>query len=440
MEKNQNKYRKAVNYFNANKYQKVIKLLKDLELEEVEKEKSRLELLLRSYYYSQLSDKLDNYKKHRRQYLSLFKFKQMIILAEISSIKEIFDFEFDLICKKSQRKNLATLTEEIENLVDSFVLNSVLDSSRDIFLKLFHKNIFEQRYSLKNAIYKRLELLEVLSGIFFELTDDLTGYEKERAELMSLIADEVYFLQDQGEQKAINYLEKSLVEYPDNNLAERKIEKIKKLLLTKERAVKFEHDAGEKLSFLKDKTRLLMKKTDNKKIKSGLAQLSEQAEIIAGIFRLVRNEGPKFKFVKIDSLLEELVLSYSELGVDCLSFSGEKKKIELDKSYFIIAVDNLIKNSLDAYRRRGIEISSSPVRIHFDYDNYCCKVKDKAGGINEKLRKGNKLFELYASTKDSYQSSGLGLVQVKAAIELQGGEIKYKSDEQGTEFIIQLKK
>ncbi|MCW3070335.1 MAG: hypothetical protein JWO44_225 [Bacteroidetes bacterium] len=111
-------------------------------------------------------------------------------------------------------------------------------------------------------------------------------------------------------------------------------------------------------------------------------------------------------------------------------------KINSVKSYIYSIFYNLISNSIK-YRKPEIppvihitsEVQDNSVRIIF---------KDNGLGINL-LKHGENLFGLYKRFHQSSEGKGMGLFMIKTQIEVLGGTIKVKSEEEnGMEFTIDL--
>ncbi len=73
------------------------------------------------------------------------------------------------------------------------------------------------------------------------------------------------------------------------------------------------------------------------------------------------------------------------------------------KSYFFIALNNFIKNSLEAYKENKIAKNKQKIEFIIDYSSNRLIIQDHAGGIKVKDRE--KIFEHYFSTKTDMQPS-----------------------------------
>ena len=88
------------------------------------------------------------------------------------------------------------------------------------------------------------------------------------------------------------------------------------------------------------------------------------------------------------------------------------------EKYLLVVLDNLIKNSEEAYARKNIPEDERKYEIIIKYNESIVIIKDFAGGIAPEIK--DKLFEEHASTKEEVICDcGLGLYQAKKAMKLQ---------------------
>ena len=115
-------------------------------------------------------------------------------------------------------------------------------------------------------------------------------------------------------------------------------------------------------------------------------------------------------------------------------FTGERKKICLDKHILKNILINLISNAIK-YSPEGKVIE---VNVHL---NAQLKIEVKDHGIGIPKEEQKHLFERFFRAKNSFniQGTGLGLNIVKKYTELMGGELSFESEEEiGTTFTVEL--
>jgi len=162
---------------------------------------------------------------------------------------------------------------------------------------------------------------------------------------------------------------------------------------------------------------------------------------ITGFLTVARLRRPDPSEIRLDSLLEDALQSRQaeadlagielvlEVGRDP---SGREIVFEADRQVLLQAIDNLIKNAIQAgpsregkvWLRGGID--GAEVRI---------EVEDSGPGIP--LENREQVFQLYFTTKRG--GTGVGLALVRQAVELHAGTVTLDSEMgRGTRFILSL--
>lgn len=411
------------------------------------------------------NDSIVKFYKYFDEYLKLAKIVKKedgINSWSDSILKDIFIYNVDMILiEVSESFDINNNIESIlKNKLNNLIKNCIKIFSPPFTKKLFFEGflikIYEERQNFKrkgkNKYQNFLNTMWMIE-VFLENTESVElDYSETRANMMNLMADLIYFYKDEQstrgekERKSIEWLEKSLEEHPENQFTKNRIKELKNFLVTTEQINKFHHDATSKIVYLKEEIKSIKNKIGKNNININttkkLSDLLEQVNIIEGIFRLTKEEKAIFEFVDIEIILKNIVKAseFENMSIECLEFYGKKELVEIDKNYFIIAIRNLLKNSIEAYRRNNIKFDKCPVIISFYYNKWECVLEDKAGGIPEEYLENDRLFDPYISDKGTFQDAGLGLAQVKFAIEIQDGIIEYESDKKGTKFIIKLLK
>jgi signal transduction histidine kinase len=107
------------------------------------------------------------------------------------------------------------------------------------------------------------------------------------------------------------------------------------------------------------------------------------------------------------------------------------------KNEFSQVILNIINNSKDALIEKNIENKLIDISVNEDEKNLIIIIQDNAKGVQEADLK--KIFELYFSTKNSINGSGLGLYISKIIInEHFNGEIIAYNGIDGLEIIIKI--
>lgn len=98
---------------------------------------------------------------------------------------------------------------------------------------------------------------------------------------------------------------------------------------------------------------------------------------------------------------------------------------------------NIINNAIDALADSNTKNKKIDIEISSDGLYNTAKIKDNAGGIDERIAK--EIFEPYFTTKQKKQGTGLGLYMAKMIIEKNfNGNIKFYNTDEGACFNISI--
>jgi two-component system, sporulation sensor kinase E len=156
------------------------------------------------------------------------------------------------------------------------------------------------------------------------------------------------------------------------------------------------------------------------------AEISRLDSIVTQFLRAIRPSKPQLRLENINALVEETVRFFGpEIQDRDIVVEQELRSdlplLELDREQMKQAFYNIIKNSFEAMKRRGI------LRIRTDRDDTHVLVSfiDTGGGISaENL---SRVFEPYFTTKSA--GTGLGLLIVRRIVREHGGELSIESSE-----------
>ncbi|WP_027340244.1 sensor histidine kinase [Halonatronum saccharophilum] len=422
-----------------------------------------LDMLMVSYYNLIKEgvydlNKVGSFEIYRSEYFEIARwFKEEGKLKSWSEAKleNLIRYNIEIIFKKFTEVRCQSLKQmevqikgKLRGLLSSFLSTFTPTFSEYLFIKQVLVNIYDERQNFRRKgwdRYQNIRNTEWLIDIFLEFTQGNEEYRDVRGDLMNLMADITYFFsENQGdrgrrERRAIKWLERSLEEFSDNRFTESRIKELRRNITTRDQINKFRHDTINKIHFLRENLSLLLAEgRSQEEMKTDIKKLIQEVEDIDLLFRVTKRESPKFEVFSPEEIIKEIEANLPSKPKLSLTFKGEEREIEGDRGYFKIILENLIENSLEAYKRIGVGPEASQVIVEVDPQSMEWKVIDNAGGIPEEFQEGNKLFEPYISSKGVCQDVGLGLAQVSAAVEVQGGEIDYSSDSKGTEFRIKI--
>src|ERR1700730_10665855 len=156
------------------------------------------------------------------------------------------------------------------------------------------------------------------------------------------------------------------------------------------------------------------------------AEISRLDSIISQFLRAIRPTRPQLRPENINSIVEEAVRFFAlEIKDRDIVVEQELRSdlplLELDRDQMKQAFYNVIKNSFDAMKSRGI----LRIRTDMDESHVIVRFTDTGGGISaENL---SRVFEPYFTTKTS--GTGLGLLIVRRIVREHGGELSIESSE-----------
>ncbi|HST29694.1 MAG TPA: ATP-binding protein, partial [Chthoniobacterales bacterium] len=154
------------------------------------------------------------------------------------------------------------------------------------------------------------------------------------------------------------------------------------------------------------------------------AEVSRLDSIITQFLRAIRPTRPQLKLENINSIVEEAVRFFAlEIKDRDIVVEQELRSdlplLELDRDQMKQAFYNVIKNSFEAMKSRGI----LRIRTDMDDSHVIVRFTDSGGGMSpENL---SHVFEPYFTTKT--RGTGLGLLIVRRIVREHGGELSIES-------------
>jgi two-component system, sporulation sensor kinase E len=166
------------------------------------------------------------------------------------------------------------------------------------------------------------------------------------------------------------------------------------------------------------------------------AEINRLDSIVTQFLRAIRPTRPQLHPENINTIVEEAVRFFApEIKDRDIVVEQELRSdlplLELDRDQMKQAFYNVIKNSLEAMKHRGI----LRIRTDMDASHVLIGFTDTGGGISaENL---SRVFEPYFTTKSS--GTGLGLLIVRRIVREHGGELSIQSsDGKGLTLTIRL--
>jgi two-component system, sporulation sensor kinase E len=178
------------------------------------------------------------------------------------------------------------------------------------------------------------------------------------------------------------------------------------------------------------------KKDLQESIEVARAEISRLDSIVSQFLRAIRPSKPHLLAENINTIVAEAVRFFGpEIKDRDMVVEQELRSdlplVQVDRDQMKQAFYNVVKNSMEAMKRRGI----LRIRTDMDATHVVVSFKDTGGGISaENL---GRVFEPYFTTKTA--GSGLGLLIVRRIVREHGGELGIESSEgKGVTLTIRL--
>ena len=300
------------------------------------------------------------------------------------------------------------------------------------------------RFVSETTNYERRGFVEIgkaLGYLYLELADAYADKGSVRVAVRNRLAEMVFFQADGREGEAAlaaeALLAQSINEDPTNVFARRLQAHIRQRESTILQIKRFQHDTNSRLAGIKPALRKLRSdraliancQHELDVIESNLTAIDAINLIVQGIKPIRARVDP--------TVMCRRVAQQQGLSDRSVTVIGEPAAWKLFDSYLAIALENLIKNSLETYGRRHRAKPAFPVYITIDHTQRSIEVWDQAGGVSSDSRD---IFLPYVSEKGIQLSTGLGLAQARKAVELQNGTLTLaeRQPEDGAKFVIQF--
>jgi PAS domain S-box-containing protein len=185
--------------------------------------------------------------------------------------------------------------------------------------------------------------------------------------------------------------------------------------LTQEYMDKFKKEMGEQVKFMNQTIEDF--RSFYKPSKS--ASKFELKKAVESVISLVKIQLDKEKIGIVSDMQENL---------NVIGFESEFKQVVL----------NIANNAKDAFENKNIQNKEIFLKLFREGRNAILCIGDNAGGIDDELLSGGKLFEPYNTTKGE-KGTGVGLSLSKTIVERRlNGKIWAHNTKEGAEFVIEL--
>lgn len=196
------------------------------------------------------------------------------------------------------------------------------------------------------------------------------------------------------------------------------------------------HEIGNPLNSLNIHLQLMERKLDHldpakrrefgESLEIARAEIDRLDSIVTQFLRAIRPTHPQLQPTNVNEIVVEAAQFFGpELKDREIALEQELRSdlplLQLDRDQMKQAFYNVIKNSIEAMKKRG----SLRIRTDKDDTHVLVHFTDTGGGISAEHL--SRVFEPYFTTKAS--GTGLGLLIVRRIVREHGGEISIRSDE-----------
>lgn len=328
--------------------------------------------------------------------------------------KTILGNALELLCRWPS----PDLAEQIQRWVSVFAEIHAPGWGHALALSVLLEKLFDERRNFERPTF--LANTRCLADAYLLLSESCDNYRHARAQVMNLLSDIAYFQKDEnGEQEALLWASRCLEINPDDRfaLAQKRFIQERQTVLGQIR--RFEHDTNAAIAGIVGTLNMIMnqRNIDPASLMEKLTIIYSELKRIQTVNRFVSDKQPTFQEVDPIDPICEIAGKYREIASVTVTptHGTANQKWDTDIDYLCLALDNLLKNAVEAFERRRIPRSSREIKIDIDLMAQSITVTDNAGGIDPTVR--SRIFEPYVSTKGIQQKTGLGLSQALMAIE-----------------------
>ncbi|NWH03880.1 HAMP domain-containing histidine kinase [Desulfobacter latus] len=342
---------------------------------------------------------------------------------------------------------LDKLAETIENRLKKFVKATEPKITLKDYLDKWKQELDAERRNYSDPNYN-LKTIELANGLLKQMKDN-PEFTQDRAVVYNILADIYYFSPPPEYQNASTpnakldkvreCLDNALQEVPNDLYAKTMKQNVDDLSSTALQIRRFQHDTNTRLGNIGTIAGELLKKTEvGSEWESDILTLKRELEGVNAIGRLIKRQKPgpdDWSEIDMADLVTSL-LKERRWPPACSEIESPAEE-EIWPEMMTLALDNLMRNTEEAYTRQGRPLPDHPCNIRWIPETRQLVYTDFAGGIDPAL---GDIFEPYNSSKGVYDNVGLGLTQTREALRIQGFDIALSKTQPdgGAEFIITL--
>jgi len=409
----------------------------------------------------------ENKQKREKEIESIFKYLEKYLnLAQSEKIGELtkkwnspilfelFETIIDIILIKYElesKDNGYSMREDLKKHIISFLDTFKMEINKELFFDSILKKIYKEKrnYRRVGESNQNIKNAKILSEVFISL---LLPFENEdvvkkyiantyiiQADL-TYYYDDVSFKKHEKEKKSIKFLENAQ-KYNPSIYARDRIKQLNDIIIADEQLSMFRHDMVIKISTFKLNFENLLKNDKSEKEKERIIRENiSKIDYLLSLFGVIQRDKPTYKTYTASNLKN--IFDGNIFEMLNITLDSDRREFKTDINFLKVVFENLLNNSLDAYKRQGISKKEERViDIKIKVKENIIEFRDQAGGVKKSFLENQKLFDVYTSEKAVAQSHGFGLSIVRTTIEnIFKGNIEVdnyeKNNKKGAKFII----
>lgn len=287
-----------------------------------------------------------------------------------------------------------------------------------------------------------LENTRLLSEIYLTISDPLKEeYRYARSAVMNILSDIAYFEKGEENNESLDWVIKSLEINPDNHFAVTRKKFLEERKAVIEQIRRFQHDTAHTKAGIEGLVErcLRLPEAEHDPLNRYLKTIQAEMYHLYGVHRFIHDVEPEYEFIDMEKTIHDLILPFDQQKAFFeLRILSKTTHLEVDESYFRLAVYNLLLNAIEAFERKKIPLAKRKIIIAFNADEKSIMIEDNAGGVLPELK--NFIFSPYISSKGYKMKTGIGLTNARKAIENIEGRLEFPKDQpdNGARFEIYL--
>lgn len=341
---------------------------------------------------------------------------------------------FEQVVRFSLFDHLDTLGEKLFKALQQFREHTAGAVENRFFYEVWIAEIDRERRGIHTSRQDHLARAIIMGETLSPMLQANKQHQALFITLNRILADTHYYYHEQGKifseraKAALNCLDAVLSHNPGDPYALNFRDDILQALGRHTQMDRFNHDSRSILGSLNQISKKLLTGmaedspfiTDLHRLRRQVMTLRSIAMLAEGQDKILQPSSEEYEFEDIGVLIQEQ-LENLHLPNTCLVQHGTPEKWEIIPGMVGVVFDNLIRNSLEAYKKNNIPEPSPPVTIIVHYQHTTIFFNDEAGGVNPAV---GDIFAPYASSKGIRSRVGLGLTNAKMAMKSMEADIR----------------